>query len=443
VSSEQIAPILISLAVLIGCGHVLGHVSVRLRQPRLIGEILTGVLLGPFVLGKLAPALSEGLFGAPGTSNASQEVTGTVLGFTYWLGLLLLMFISGSEARRVLAGENRRPTAWILFVGTSLPFFITLAVGSLLPLGTLTGAAGSRSALLLVLAIAVAVTSIPVISRIFLDLGIMRTRFASLVLGAAILEDIVLWAALAIATALATSSSAGGHVAGVVSSHIAATVGYLGLGLLVAPQLVKKLHGSRWNLVEKATPVGYAILVMLGYAAVAAALDVNTVFAAFLAGFGFVGGFSGSERARYADALDAIAKVGFAVFIPLYFIVVGYQLQLGAGFSPGLLLAFLFGSSALCLVSKGLATRLAGFRGLDIINLAVALNARGGPGIVLASIAYEAGIISGSFFTALVLTAILTSQFAGVWLGFVLRRGRPLLSEEGVVTPIHSIPQTS
>ena len=110
--------------------------------------------------------------------------------------------------------------------------------------------------------------------------------------------------------------------------------------------------------------------------------------------------------------------------------MVGAQLDFGEGFSIAMLLTFLIGSSILCLGSIALATRLAGFRGLEIVNLAVASNARGGPGIVLASVAFEAGIINGAFFTTLVLTAVLTSQFAGWWLGYVLRRGWPLLRDD-------------
>jgi Kef-type K+ transport system membrane component KefB len=87
------------------------------------------------------------------------------------------------------------------------------------------------------------------------------------------------------------------------------------------------------------------------------------------------------------------------------------------------------------LLSVGLAARLAGFRGLDIVNLAMTCNARGGPGIVLASVALDAGIISASFFTTLVVTAVLTSQACGVWLDFVLRKGWPLLASEGRVEP--------
>jgi Kef-type K+ transport system membrane component KefB len=80
------------------------------------------------------------------------------------------------------------------------------------------------------------------------------------------------------------------------------------------------------------------------------------------------------------------------------------------------------------LLAVALGARLAGFRGLDVTNLAVATNARGGPGIVLASVAFEAGIISAAFYTTLVLVAVLTSQAAGAWLEFVLRKGWPLLS---------------
>ena len=86
------------------------------------------------------------------------------------------------------------------------------------------------------------------------------------------------------------------------------------------------------------------------------------------------------------------------------------------------------------LVSVLVGARLAGFNISDSVNLAVATNARGGPGIVLASVAFEAGIINAQFYTTLILLAVLTSQLAGAWLEFVLRRGRPLLGEQAAVT---------
>ena len=221
----------------------------------------------------------------------SGDPTRLVLAFLSWLGLLLLMFISGSEIRRPLAREQRGPTLWILGIGTAVPFVIAFAIGAALQTHELRGPNGGKIAFLVVLATAAAVTSIPVISRIFHDLKIMHTRFASLILGTAMLEDIALFAALAIATALAQP---GGDVdTGEVVTHIAVTVAYLLVGLLLAPKVLRSIVDQRWNVLARRAQVGYALVLMLAYTSVAAAVETNVVFGAFLAGFGLVGGFQG------------------------------------------------------------------------------------------------------------------------------------------------------
>jgi Kef-type K+ transport system membrane component KefB len=106
-----------------------------------------------------------------------------------------------------------------------------------------------------------------------------------------------------------------------------------------------------------------------------------------------------------------------------------------------MLAVFLLLACAIKLASAGLGARLAGFGGLDIANLAVATNARGGPGIVLASVAFDAGIVNAPFYTTLVLVAVLTSQAAGAWLDYVLRRGWPLLSSDPPVPA--TVPESS
>jgi Kef-type K+ transport system membrane component KefB len=426
-TNSEVGTVLLTISVLLVSAHFFGYVFMRLRQPRLIGEILAGILLGPFVLGRIAPTLSTSIFGTPAEGGQTE----VVLGFIYWFGLLFLMFISGSQVRRVLAQENRQETAWILGIGTPLPFFVVLflGLGSILPIDPLVGAAGQKTSALLILSISVAVTSIPVISRIFYDLKILHTRFASLILGAAVLEDIILWAVLAIATAIAnTATLAQQQVVSEITSHVGATIIYIAMALFLTPHLLKRLHSSRWNFLFKSSPLGYVILILFFYAVVAALLEVNLVFAAFLAGLGVVGGMSGSERQRFSKVLESIEHFSTSTFIPIYFTLVGFRLVFGAEFSLPMLLIFLAGSSLLALISVGSAAKLAGFRGLDVINIAVTTNARGGPGIVLASVAYDAGLINAAFYTTLVLAAVFTSQAAGVWLRFVLSRGWPLLS---------------
>lgn len=428
-SNLEIGSIALTLAVIIGLVHVLGLCFERMHQPRLVGEIIAGVILGPFVLGHFLPSASAWLFGTAPASSIQ-----VVLNFLYWIGLFLLMFLSGSETRRLLARENQRETAWLFGLGTTLPFCLVIALGmaSLIPLSPIVGTAGRTTPVLLVLAVSVSVTSIPVISRIFMDLGIIQTRFASLVLGFAVLEDIVLWAALTVATSLAQSPSLNSGVTWKIFVHVLVTFAYMGAGLWLAPRLLKRVHDVSWNWLIKASPTGYLFFVLFVYIALAGLLDINLVFAAFLAGFGLVGGMQGSERGRFSAPLESISKVGTGLFIPIYFAIVGYKLSLGRGFSMTMLVEFGVISSVIAMVSFAVAARVAGFNGLDLVNLVITKNARGGPGIVLASVAYDAGLINAQFYTTLVLTAVITSQAAGAWLRFVLGRGWPLLSESPV-----------
>lgn len=414
----------LTIAILLVAVHGLGYIAERLKQPRIVGEILAGILLGPFVLKLIAPAAFFDLF-------SFSPSAGTVMGFLYQLGLILLMFCSGAETRRLLAKENRRNTFLLLTVSDLASFVLVLSLGfaGLLPLHLLTGPSGQPISTLLIVAIATAVCSIPVISRIFWDLGIMRTRFVSLILGYALLEDLALWVVLAFATALATSPTlAQKHVTGAVLSHVITTLAYTLIGLIAAPGLLKRMSNAGWNVLYKASPVGYAMAVLLTYCALAAVFEVNLQFAALLAGYGIVGGLYGSQRERFAAPVDAISKVSFGVFVPIYFGIIGYKLVFGRQFSLTILLVFLVGSSLISVFSAGLAAWLGGFRGLDVVNIALTTNARGGPGIVLASVAYDAGIINAAFYTTLVITAVVTSQITGAWLRFVLSKGWPLLS---------------
>jgi Kef-type K+ transport system membrane component KefB len=252
-----------------------------------------------------------------------------------------------------------------------------------------------------------------------------------LVLSVAVLEDIVLWAVLAVATSLAKGQLAGENNPWQnVFQHTGVTVTYMVIGLTLAPRLVQFLHGWRWNFLIKSSVVGYLFFLLFLYAAIAALLDVNLVFAAFLAGFGVVGGMSGVGHARFTKYLDPISRVSTGFFIPIYFAMVGYKLVWGSSFSLSLFLLFLLGSSMISAASFALAAYVAGFRGFDVLNLVVTKNARGGPGIVLATVAYEGGIISAPFYSTLVLTALVTSQAAGAWLSYVLSRGWPLMTGE-------------
>ncbi len=413
-SNAQLTAVILVLFLLVGLAQLLGYVFLKLRQPKVVGEILAGVVLGPALLGRLP--FVEHLIG---TAKHNTHI----LSFVYWLGLLLLMFVSGAEVQQLFGRGERRNVSWLVIVGTGIPFLLGLVFGPHLIRPSLAGPHGNRVSLIIILAVGVAVTSVPVVSKIFADLNILDTRFARLILGVAVLEDIVLWLALAIATSIAAKA----HLyPWQMALHLLVTVAYFGLGLTIVPRAIKRLNKARWNALAQHSPTGYAIAVLLAYCAVAGALDVNLVFAAFLAGFALVH----KKRRIFEDALDAISKVSFAFFIPVYFAIVGLKLDLIRGVSLPMMAIFIVGTCVVKMLSVSLAGRFAGFRGLELINLGITTNARGGPGIVLASVAFDAGIISSKFYTTLVVAAVLTSQLAGAWLDYVLRKGWPLLKSD-------------
>jgi Kef-type K+ transport system membrane component KefB len=425
-TNAQLTPVLFALLLLVGFAQLLGYVFVKLRQPRVIGEILAGVVLGPALLGKV-PAIAHIMDGA--------KHQGNILDFVYWLGLLLLMFLSGAETQQLFSREERREVGWLTIVGTGLPFLLGLAFGPWLIRPSLAGPNGNRASLIIILAVGVAVTSVPVVSKIFADLKILHTRFARLILGVAVLEDIVLWLALAVATAMAGKAVLNPRA---ISYHLISTVAFFVLGLTIVPRAIKKLNKARFNVLAQQSPLGYALAVLLAYCVIAGLLDVSMVFAAFLAGFAVVH----KKRRIFADALDSIGKMSFAFFVPVYFAIVGLKLDLIRGVSLWMMAAFIVGSCIIKVLSVSLAGRFAGFRGLDLFNLAITTNARGGPGIVLASVAFDAGIISSKFYTTLVVAAVLTSQIAGAWLEYVLRKGWPLLKPIAASETLEATPES-
>jgi Kef-type K+ transport system membrane component KefB len=263
-----------------------------------------------------------------------------------------------AEARQLFTREERREVSWLAIVGTGIPFVLGLAFGPWLIGPALAGPNGNRISLIIILAVGVAVTSVPVVSKIFADLKILHTRFARLVLGVAVLEDIVLWLALAVATALAGQHALNPRQ---LSYHLITTVVFFGLALTIVPRAIKRINKLRFNVFAKHSPVAYALAVLMGYCVVAGALGVSLVFAAFLAGFAVVH----TKRRLFAEALDAIGKVSFAFFVPLYFSIVGLKLDLVRGFSLGMVLVFIAGS---CVV-KILSVSLAGANTFEVGNI--------------------------------------------------------------------------
>ncbi len=425
-SAGDLARFLLALTLLLAAAHSGGYLFARWKQPRVIGEIVGGLILGPTVLGAIAPGVEAHLFPTTGAVPV-------VLDGLSQLGLLLLMFGAGTEMRSSFNSDERRTVGAVTLAGVALPALVGLGFAALLPSGYGLGTADNHTAFVLVFVLAIAVTSIPVISRIMFDLGILETAFARIVLAVAVLEDVLVYVVLAIALGLVAASSGDqigvpavlgirpGSTASVVF-HVVATLAFLGLALWLGPPLYRRALRFRYNLVRKGSQIGFQLVFMLGLTVIAVLLGVVPLFGAFVAGI-VVGASSGEQ---VVEARETIRTFSFAFFIPLYFAMVGLRLDLVRSFSPLFFVLFFAVACAAKYASVWVGARIAGESAAGSRNLAAALNARGGPGIVLASVALGAGIIDQNLYACLVLLAILTSLAAGSWLGAVVRAGKPL-----------------
>lgn len=422
--STDLAYLLLAVALLLVAAHVVGRLFEMLRQPAVIGEILGGLLLGPTVLGLVAPHAQAVLFPSKGAVNSG-------LGVLSELGLLLLMFLSGREALAYRdGGKKNRTIAAVAVSGLAIPFLVGLAAVQFVDYAGFTGPNGNKASFALVFGVGIAVTSIPVISRIMLDLGILRTGFARVTLAVALLEDLALYVALAVILGLVQSKSGttfglwslfhNNSVGASSSYYVVASLVFFAVFLPAGRPLFAWLSRSRFNMIERRSPTAFRLVYLVGLALLCVLLGINPIFGAVLAGVGAAGAdqreTDESRRPDIDRAWAAIRRFSLALFIPLYFATVGLELDLVHHFAVLFFLAFLVLACATKSASVWAGARLAGERPRAALHLAVALNARGGPGIVLATVTLAAGVINENFFTILVMLSIVTSEIAGVWL---------------------------
>ena len=437
----EVAKILIVLTVFLLAAHLGAYVFARLRQPPVIGEIVGGLLLGPTALGFIAPSVAGWLIPPSGP-------TAHVLGAVYQLGTILMVFLAGLEMRQSSLGAERRTVLYTTVTGLLIPFAGGLAIAQAVDPEALVGPHGSAMSISLVLGLAIAVTSIPVISRIMMDLGIMDSLFARTVLTVAVVEDVLLYVVLAVILGLAhiQADTSYGLPALLPSESIGWDVAYyVGAAVLFFAVL---LAGGRaafqWlatgplSALERRSPAAFRLVFLFALCLSCMGLGIDPIFGALTAGIAMAE--KKEDGKTVSPGLSAVRGFSLAFFVPIYFALVGFRLDLVQNLD---LVFFGWLFVLACVIKFGsvwVGARLAGKTPSWSTHFAVAMNARGGPGIVVASVTFGAGVINGQFFVALVLLSILTSQLAGAWLTRVLSKDptfvssdRPHVPEEALV----------
>lgn len=411
-SEQEVIVTLTALALLLAGAYLCGKLMEAVRAPKVVGEITGGLLFGGTFLHHFFPAQMESIF-------LAYPEEGKVLNLFYQLGLVFLMFSSGFNTRIEVDRSNRKIIGCVFVGATILPMLAAIPFAGLFREAFM-GERGNGISFLLVFVIGVAITSIPVISKIFFDMGVMNTTFTNTVLTVSTFQDLCLWILLNVATRMATTGTVNLPDMLLV---IVFTLGMFVLAKLAADHLHRGYRG-RVKTTDFYT-VNFTALLLISAALYKA--GINIMYSAFLTGY-MVKALSQNDP-EAEGRMEAVANFSFSLFVPIYFALVGIQLNLLHNFSLGRFL--LFFAIAFGLEAAGTAVMLlfSGLKKQVIINFAVTMNARGGPGIVLATVAYSYQIISVEFFTVLILTTMLSSLIAGYWLRYQQKQDETIFME--------------
>lgn len=406
IGDAEITRLILAVVLLLGSAYLFGYIFEYCKMPKVIGEILGGLVLGPTVLGAVAPAVYDNVFDA-------FEFEGQALSVFYWMGLILLMFVSGLEQEKWGNELDRKLIILLIIVSTTIPICCGYLTTYYINLGDIVGVQNNIMSLKIIFAISMAITSIPVISKIFIDLGLIQTVFAKTILAIAVVHDVILWAGVAVATALISKDGQTDESLWTgIAWEIFVVVAMFLISLTILPKIMSKANTSKINIIAKYSPVGCAIIFCLMFIIIADLLNVSVMFGALLAGL--VLGISFSENMEKIK--NNIKIFSMAFFIPIYFALVGIRIDLIADFN----FKYIVITFILSFVFQFVATAPTVWFLKKDFKLAMAtvisLNAKGGPGIVLATVAFDLGIINSMFFTTLIITTVLTSLLAGWWL---------------------------
>ncbi|NUT96727.1 MAG: cation:proton antiporter [Saccharothrix sp.] len=389
-------------AVLLGTALLLGRLAVRLGMPSVVGELASGVLLGPSLLGAFAPVFDD-------------PVQIHLLDAVGLVGVLLLVGFTGMHLDLGLARRQGRAAAWVGAGGLLVPLGLGVAAGFLLPAAML-GPSAERPVFALFLGVAVCVSAIPVIAKVLLEMNLLHRDIGQLTITAAAVDDVVGWSLLAVVSGLAASGLTAGHVAW----SLAAPALVIVLSMVVGRPVVRHALRAANRSKEPGVTVAVAVLLVLAFAAGAQAMGLEPVLGAFACGLviSSVGGLSG-------EPLAALRTFVMGVLAPLFFATAGLRMDLTALRHPAVL-ATAGGVLLLAVVGKFagayLGARLARLSHWEGLALGAGLNARGVIGVIVALVGLRLEVLTTAAYTVVVLVSVVTSLMAPPTLRYAARR---------------------
>jgi len=395
---SKIAILIMQIGTILLVSGVMGRICKRFHQPRVIGEMLAGILLGPSLLGWVAPWISAALF--PPSSLASLNALSQV-------GLLVFMFVIGLELNPRLLRDRGHTALLISHTSITIPAFLGMLLAFYL-YPRLSNDNVRFTHFALFLAISMSVTAFPVLARILTECGLLRTEVGAMAIACAAFDDVSAWSLLAVVVTLVRS----GHLSGISFwAQILGSLAYVAVAIfLLKPALGRLL---KWRQ-RKGAGVGdilpLCLLVAFGSALITEGLGIHALFGAFL-----IGAVMPKER-EFVQSLTERLEGVTLLLLPLFFAATGLRTSIALvsdaemWFYCALVVAVAilgkFGGAMIAARTSGMGWRESGAIG-------ILMNTRGLMELIVLNIGLDIGVISPALFTILVVMALVTTFMAG------------------------------
>ncbi|MBX3361449.1 MAG: cation:proton antiporter [Phycisphaeraceae bacterium] len=411
-SHSEIITLLLALGVLLGTARLLGEVARKLRQPAVIGELFAGILLGPTILGAVWPSAQGSLFPSEGPLPVSLHALTTV-------AIMLFLLVAGMEVDLSTIWRRRRAAMSVGVGGMVVPFVMAFPLAWLLPVTMDAGVQASELTFPLFFATAMAISALPVVAKILIDLQMFKSDIGMTIIAAAVFNDIVGWLVFALILALMGRAGEGGPE---LWQTVTMTLVFAGVMLTLGRAAVDR--ALPWLHAHASVPGS-----VLGFAATGAALcaaftewlGVHAIFGAFI--FGIALGDSRHLRQSTRETIDQFVSF---IFAPLFFASIGLRVDFLDNFDLVLVLIVLVVATVGKVGGCVLFSRFTGFQKREAWAVAFGLNARGAMEIILGLLALEAGLIGERMFVALVVMALVTSMTSGSLMQRAIGRVKPV-----------------
>nr|AGS49764.1 Na/H antiporter [uncultured bacterium esnapd15] len=406
---DSLLTFLIAVVTLLLVAHLLARLAEAVHMPAIVGELATGVILGPSLLGHLLPGLTNWIF-PPSTEQMH------LLDAVGQIGILLLVGLTGTHLDVAMVRRRKATAARISLGGLLLPLALGVVVGYQLA-GWLSGTVvGDRLLFAGFMGVAMCVTAIPVIAKTLSDMRLLHRDVGQMTLAAGTIDDAVGWFLLSVVSMAATAGLTTGHVV----KAVVYLLGFVILAALLGRPLVRRVMRLADRSDASGPSIVTAVVVVLTGAAITQALGMEPVFGAFVAGI-----LVGLPAAANQTKLAALRTVVLSVLAPLFLATAGFRMDLTALADAKVALAALV-VLAIAIVGKfagayagARLSRLTRWEGLAI---GAGMNSRGVVEVVVALTGLRLGVLNTATYTIVVLVAIVTSVMAPPLLRFACAR---------------------